>query len=109
VRRVVGAEQHGRLVAVDQERLRPRGVLGSGAKEPLDAGARVAAVQPGVVRPEPELREASVVLDRLDGLGQLGEVDAVGRRTVLGGRHGASSDEWWKALTLHPRAGSNLG
>jgi hypothetical protein len=73
----VPAQQHRRLVGVEDEGRAAALVLHPAAVEALDRGAVVAAVDPAVARPELELGEPGIRLDRLNGGEHAGHVDAV--------------------------------
>jgi hypothetical protein len=80
---VVLAQEHVRLVGVQDERLRPREVFLAGAEELLDGGPVVPAVDPAVPGAELEAPELRIRSDRVDGAEQPIAVHAVPHRPGL--------------------------
>src|SRR5690242_14504380 len=74
---LVVAEEHRRLVGVDDEWLGPAGVLPAGAVELLDRRAAVTAVDPLVARAELKACQRGVGADVVDRSGEAVDVDAV--------------------------------
>jgi hypothetical protein len=76
---LIFAEQHGRLVGVEDESLFTFDFL-AGAVEAVDGGLVVAALDPLVAGAELEFGQFGLLLDGLDGLAEFGHVDAVEHR-----------------------------
>src|SRR5215218_9623214 len=85
IRRLVVAEQHGRLGGVDDERLVARRVLCAGAPEAVNGRPTVRAVEPAVADPELEAGGLGLRLEDVERAVHLGGVDAVAKRGGGGG------------------------